>query len=202
MERSPILKGVDVLFGLFQEIESRIGSCCPKPLHLIYVGFFGQQDDDANPCRPSNGQRFIQNRLLLGVNCPCCFDSFRGNFRGRCSSCLSSKPRGRDLINPLIRRLFSTDERIPSLADPPVHCKGIPGFELSQNPPSLMRDRRIPYRTICRAPPDLAIRLERENPPSLMRARQIPYRTICRAPPDLAIRLERGERLRLYHILV
>jgi len=49
IEWSPVGKCVDIFFRLFQEIKGRVGGCRPKPLHLVYVGFFRQKDDDTDP---------------------------------------------------------------------------------------------------------------------------------------------------------
>ena len=56
MKRSPIGKRVNVLFGIFQEIEGGVGGCCLKPFCFVYVRFFGQQVTYADTSRSSDGQ--------------------------------------------------------------------------------------------------------------------------------------------------
>ncbi len=52
MKRSPIGKCVDVLFGIFQEINGGVGSCCIAPFSLAYVRVFGQMVGSATMQAP------------------------------------------------------------------------------------------------------------------------------------------------------
>ena len=67
-ERSPIGKCVDVLFGIFQEIEGGVGGCCLEPFSLAYVRVFGRQDNYADTSWSGDGQRFVQNKMMLGID--------------------------------------------------------------------------------------------------------------------------------------
>src|SRR5687768_16040364 len=70
MKRFPIGQCVDVLFRLFQEIEGQLAHYSLKPLLLIYVWLFRDQDDDMGSTGADNRQGFVQMQSSLFIDCP------------------------------------------------------------------------------------------------------------------------------------
>src|SRR5438034_6467273 len=80
MEWLPVGQRVNIFFWLFQKIESRVSCCCSKPFTFVYIGLFGDQDDNTDAGWSGNGKLGIQMQLLLFINCPCHVERFPGTF--------------------------------------------------------------------------------------------------------------------------
>ena len=129
IERSPIGKCVDILFGIFQEIEGGVGGCCMEPFSLAYVRVFGQQDDYTNPGWSGDGQRFVQNEMVLGVDRSYCFN-------GLCCGLHFGFPRWHELmLNYICKGSVSLKSRSPRSSYTELMNRILSSNKLSQNFP-------------------------------------------------------------------